>query len=126
VIDTAYLRTELDDKDGRGNIFVNDILRTRWNWQFTTELSLRMILRYDWTRANPQLSSLEEKTENFNADLLVTYLVNPWTALYVGYNTNYQNLELEDTPGGPEVVRTDDLFNDAKQLFVKLSYLFRF
>ena len=86
-----------------------------------------MILRYDRTRANPQLSSLEEETENLNADLLVTYLVNPWTALYLGYNTNYQNLELEEAPGGSQVVRTeDDLSNDAKQLFVKLSYLFRF
>ncbi len=58
--------------------------------------------------------------ENVNGDLLLTYLVNPWTALYLGYNTNYRN-ELVD----PGMRFSDDLFNDASQVFVKISYLFQ-
>ena len=55
------------------------------------------------------------------------YLVNPWTALYVGYNTNYRNIELLEQPGGMQQIGYTDSadFNDARQLFVKLSYLFR-
>jgi hypothetical protein len=37
--------------------------------------------------SNQKFTALETR-KNFNADLLLTYQVNPWTALYVGYNSN--------------------------------------
>ncbi len=64
-----------------------------------------------------------------NFDVLFRYVLNPWSALYVGYNTNRSNFQLLelDTPnsGGArrELVRTDDLARDGSQLFVKFSYL---
>ena len=75
--------------------------------------------------ANPELTSLET-SKNFNADFLLTYLVNPWTALYVGYNGNVQNIELLETPAGSEIIRSPHFINDAKQFFIKFSYLLRF
>ena len=100
-----------------------------WNWQFNVKWSLRTILQYDETEANPELTSLETK-KNFNTDFLLTYLVNPGTAAFIGYNSNYQNLELIRPPGGhrgeSSLVRSDGgRFNDARGLFVKISYLFR-
>ena len=68
----------------------------------------------------------EQHRQNDHADLLATYLVNPWTALYVGYNRNYEDVELEEAGLGPEFDPTDELENDADQVFVKLSYLQRF
>lgn len=126
VIDTNYLRTELEEREGSATILVNDIARTRWNWQLTHQLSLRTILQYEKTRVDPQLTRRESR-ERFNADFLFVYLVNPWTALYAGYNSDYTDLTLLEHEDGNEVVRTEgDLERNAEQLFVKLSYLYRF
>lgn len=75
--------------------------------------------------ADPELTSLET-TENLNVDVLATYLVNPWTALSVGYNNNQNTRRL--TPSGAtfDLVQTDGLGPDSWQFFVKFSYLFRF
>ncbi len=125
-IDNSYLFSRLRDRDTGASIFNNNILRSRWNWQFSRELSVRFILQYDATLANPDLTALES-TKNINADILITYLVNPWTALFVGYNGNAQNRELVPTAAGARIVRPRRRFiNDAKQFFVKFSYLLRF
>ncbi len=124
-IANTYLLTRLSDYDDGGRIFTDQIARSQWSYQFTRRLTLRAILQYESTRVDPSRTSLEA-VKNFNGDLLVTYLVNPWTALYVGYNSNFQNLEFIQDPAGNSLVRTDDDFlNDSRQLFVKFSYLFR-
>ncbi len=123
-IENTYLFTRLEDEATGAKIFTNRIVRSRWNWQFDRKFSVRAILQYDETEAEPALSSLET-TKNYNGDLLLTYLVNPWTAIYLGYNGNYQNLDLVDMGSGNEIVRTDDEFlNDSRQLFFKISWLF--
>lgn len=123
--DATYLLRRLADRDTGRKIFENSILRSRWNWQFTRELSVRAILQYSSTRVNGALTSLDRE-RNFNADLLVTYLVNPWTALHVGYNSNLRNIALLPSPTGVEIVRGgDSLINDGRQVFVKVSYLLR-
>ncbi len=125
-INNTYLFTRLTDRTTRASIFNNHILRSMWNWQFNRQLSLRVILQYDATLANPELAALET-TKNINADVLITYLVNPGTALFLGYNTNTQNTELVTTAIGSQIVHPRGRFiNDAKQFFVKFSYLLRF
>ena len=126
-IDNTYIFFQLEDQATGASILNNHILRSKWNYQFTRELSLRVILQYDATLANePQLTSLATR-KNFNADFLLTYLLHPGTALFIGYNGNAQNLELAPTASGAEIVRFRDRFiNDAKQFFVKFSYLYRF
>ena len=77
------------------------------------------------TRSDSE-KTLLETTRNLNGDLLLSYLVNPWTALFVGYNGNYQNLELVEGTPDPTLIRTSgDFLNDSRQFFLKLSYLFR-
>jgi hypothetical protein len=117
-IDTSFLSTELDDRAGRGTIFTDRIVRTRWNYQFTKEMSLRVILQHEDTKPNPALSRLV-RDESLNLDLLFRYVLNPWSALYVGVNNNDSNLQLIN--GVP--TRTEDLARDGQQLFVKFSYL---
>ena len=119
--DFAYLYTQLDDPDGRGRIFTDHILRSRWNYQFTRELSLRFIAQHEATDPGPFTSLARD--ENLNFDLLARYVINPWSALYAGFNTNSTNFALVDTETGTEVVRTNGLQRDGKQLFVKFSYL---
>lgn len=120
-VDTTYLSTSLDDRSGGGRIFDDSILRTRLNYQFTKEMSLRLIVQHEDTKSTA-LSRLERR-ENLNLDVLFRYVLNPWSALYVGYNNNESNLQLIDTPQGTQLVRTEDLARDGQQFFVKFSYL---
>jgi hypothetical protein len=118
---------------GKG-IFNNHIVRSKWNWQFTPQLSLRMILQYNSILANTPGNTVYPYTylptqKQFNADFLITYLVHPGTAIYVGYNSDLQNLDRQLTPGpeGPAGLYTaKGYINDSRQFFVKVSYLFRF
>ena len=125
-IDNTYLIEHIRERDSHLTEVTNHIIRSKWNWQFNRELSARVILQYNAVLSNPFLSSLSP-TKNFNADFLITYLVRPGTAIYVGYNSNLQNLDrrLLPTPTGLLTTR-DDFMNDGRQFFVKASYLYRF
>ena len=117
---------------GRG-IFNDHILRSKWNWQFTPQLSVRVILQYNALLAGtPGVGSpytYLPTSREFNADFLITYLVHPGTAIYVGYNSDLQNLSVVPmTPTSPGYVMNTarGYLNDSRQFFVKVSYLFRF
>jgi len=119
---------------GVGHGILNDhILRSKWNWQFTPQLSFRVILQYNALLAGtPGVGSpytYLPTSKQFNADFLITYLVHPGTAIYLGYNSDLQNLSvLPETPTSPGYVTNTarGYLNDSRQFFVKVSYLFRF
>jgi hypothetical protein len=126
-IDNTYLFSRLRDRESDLAIFNNHIIRTKWNWQFTRELSARMILQYTTTLANPAFTSLPT-SKQLTGDFLITYLIHPGTAVYVGYNTDFQNIDpaLQLAPAGGLLRTRDRLINDGRLFFVKISYLFRF
>jgi Domain of unknown function (DUF5916) len=131
-IDNTYLFSRLRTRDTNTNIFNNHIVRSKWNWQLNRELSLRVILQYTATLTQNRpvdpantFTSLPT-TKNFNTDFLITYLVHPGTAVYVGYNSNLQNLDPTLAIDSDVVRRSDRLINDGRLFFVKVSYLFRF
>ncbi len=123
--DNTYILSRLVNRETGASIFNNHIFRSKWNWQFNRELALRVILQYDTVLANPSATRLDTR-KNFNADFLFTYLLNPWTALYVGYNSNLRNVALIPLGYGNGIVTSDDFLRDARQFFVKFSYLFQF
>jgi hypothetical protein len=124
--------------DAGHGVFNNYLVRTKLNYQFTRELSLRMILDYDATLANTQLLDLQRNLGSFDGgpirppktltpDFLLTYLVHPGTALYVGYNNSFSNLHLDETTNPAQVLYQRSPTNtNGRLFFVKLSYLFRF
>lgn len=126
-IDNTYLWFRMRDTNSRHAVFNNHIIRSKWNYQFTRAFSFRFIGEYASVLASPQFTSLPT-TKNFNADFLVTYLVHPGTAVYVGYNSNVQNLYPDlRVDADNNFLRTRDRFiNDGRQFFVKVSYLLRF
>lgn len=104
------------ERDG-SSIFTNHILRTRVNYQFTRALSMRAILDYDTLSPNAALID-EERERRLTGDVLFTYLVNPGTAVYIGYTDRYDRDEFD---------RFRSRFRSSgRQVFVKASYLFRF
>ena len=132
-LDVSYLysdlstsgESELPPAAPQGQIFTDHILRTRVNYQFTRELSARVIFDYESLDPNQALVDLENE-RRFNADVLFTYLVNPWTAIYVGYSDGYENRPLAPITSPPPSRADLPLTSVGRQVFVKLSYLFRY
>jgi hypothetical protein len=132
-IDNTYLLTRLRTQGAGANVFNDHIVRSKWNYQFTRALSLRVIAQYSAVLVNADLPAAQQLTslqnvKNFNADVLLTYLIHPGTAVYVGYNSNLQNLDpsLGFDPNGNLLRTRNQFINDGRQFFVKVSYLFRF
>ena len=75
------------------------------------------------SRTNPALVSLD-RTKHLTADILLTYLLNPGTALYVGVSDGFDNLAL-DPVNGLRPTRNPTT-STGRQFFIKTSYLFRF
>lgn len=127
-IDNAYLLEHIRERDAQLTAVTNHIVRSKWNYQFTRDLSARVILQYNAVLSNPTISSLP-RTKNFNADFLITYLIHPGTAIYVGYNSDLENLNRNlavDPVTGFILTTPRGYINDGRQFFVKASYLFRF
>jgi hypothetical protein len=125
-IDNSYILLRLHNRFASFGSMNDHIIRSKWNYQYNKELSFRFIGQYSTVLANPTFTFLET-TKNFNADFLVTYLVHPSTAIYVGYNTNLENLTLppaNDVDG--DLLHSGRFKNDGRNFFVKASYLFRF
>src|ERR1035441_8053350 len=111
-----YVQRSFDDFDGT------------YGYRRVHQLSARVILQYNALLAGtPGVGSpytyLPTQKE-FNADFLITYLVHPGTAIYVGYNSDLQNLNVQPGVGVFQTPR--GYINDSRQFFVKVSYLFRF
>ena len=66
------------------------------------------------------------KVKSLNPGHLNRYLIHPGTALYIGYTDQLENLGLMP---GPPAAATRIPFpstTTARQVFAKVSYLFRF
>jgi hypothetical protein len=127
-IDNAYLLEHVRERDSHLTAVTNHIVRSKWNYQFTRNLSARLILQYNAVLSNPVISSLS-RTKSFNTDFLITYLIHPGTAIYVGYNSDLANFDRNlgvDPVTGDIMTTQNGYINDSRQFFVKASYVYRF
>ncbi len=138
-IDNTYLLDRTQETHGlpgspeRG-AYESQTLRTKINYQFSRAFSFRTIVEYDSVGRNPLISALD-RTKQVSTELLLTWLPHPGTAIYVGYDSDLQNLDrslCNRTVTGTcdanntDVPRSSQYLNDGRQLFVKASYLLRF
>ena len=104
------------------SVFNNYLNRAKLNYQFTKELSLRLILDYNATLANTSLLDVQANLgsydggpiaprKQFTTDVLLTYLLHPGTAVYLGYNNGYSDLVLH--PGAPSFVTAQGAPNNS-------------
>ena len=127
-IDETYiwndLRTQhaIGDRPDSARVFTNSLWRTKVNYQFNRFLAARLVL--DYNALTPDASLVDySHTKRLTGDLLLSYVLNPGTSLYVGYTDRQENLRLFTNPN--QVQTVDDLgLHTGKQVFVKLSYLF--
>jgi hypothetical protein len=126
-LEQYYLFSRLAEGKALGGltVFNNHIAHSKINYQFTHALSLRAIFDYFGQLPNETLVR-QTHSKQLMTDILLTYLLHPGTALYMGYTNRFQNLGIDPSnpmalvPFGPPTYQTDRL------LFIKLSYLFRF
>ncbi|HVH66866.1 MAG TPA: DUF5916 domain-containing protein [Gemmatimonadales bacterium] len=128
-LDHTYLFSRLTTLPGWGagpptRVFTDHILREKVNYQFSRPLSARAIVDYSTAARDSTLSRVDPE-RRWAVDMLLTYLINPGTALYLGYRDGYENLVMQGTP--PALYRTDEpTLSVGRQVFVKLSYLLQF
>ncbi len=132
--DNTYLLDRDHSVASGAFVYENQVFRTKINYQFTRSISARVIAEYDSTLANPAETSLQ-RTKQIQTQALFTWLPHPGTVVYVGYNNNIQNLDRSlcnrepngaCDPNNPVPPTSVDYLNTGKQIFVKVSYLFRF
>ncbi len=106
-------------------IFVNHLIRSRFNYQYSKTLSARVIVDYNATLQNPTLISLDRQ-KRLTGDVLLTYLIHPGTAFYLGYTDSLENIGL--VAGSPYTTARLGFpsVTTQRQFFAKLSYLIRF
>ncbi|MFB3921143.1 MAG: DUF5916 domain-containing protein [Terriglobia bacterium] len=107
------------------NIFNNNIFRSKWNYQFSPRLSLRVIGQYSNVLPSEQYTSLEY-SKSLIGDVLLTYLLHPGTALYVGYSNTLENYDRDALAQTLLARARSELISSAAGLFVKFSYLYHF
>jgi hypothetical protein len=122
-LDESYLYSRL--AAGPTVLYSNHIARSKVNYQWSRALSFRAIVDYNGVLPNSSLIALDHN-KRLGFDLLMTYLVHPGTAFYVGYTDIYQNMVLD--PSRPPYIQITQFpnTNTGRQVFVKLSYLFRY
>jgi hypothetical protein len=121
-IDETYLYSRLSQALP---LYNNHVWRSKLNYQFTREFSLRAIVDYNAMLPNESLvSSTRDKRVNY--DFLFTWLLHPGTALYAGYTDIYENYRYD--PSRPPYLQRDGAptFSTGRMAFVKMSYAFRF
>lgn len=130
-LDETYYFTRLGTRNGflasggAPTVFIDHLTRTKLNYQFTRALSLRAIVDYYGLLPNPGLFN-SDRYKTLTGDILLTYMLNPGTALYIGYNNQQQNFAID--PATPPMLRRygNPSYLTGSQIFIKLSYLLRF
>lgn len=102
-INYSSLKSQVNDEE----VFSGYILRTRTNYQFTKRLFMRVIAQYN------------DFAKRMEIDPLVTYKVNPFTAVYFGSTHDFLDFDQRTNGQNPGFYQTQ------RQVFFKLQYLFR-
>jgi hypothetical protein len=113
----------------------NHQLVERWNYQMNKAWALNFIGEYLATLPNDTFTSLTNYKDVYG-NVLLTYLPHPGTAFYLGFTTDYVNLNsnlcTRDTDGlcdtNDPILPTTSTpqLNDQRIIYMKINHLFRF
>jgi len=87
---------------------------------------------YDWFDVQRSLGGSDAvngpfaPTKQFTSDVLLTYLLLPGTAVYLGYNNGFTDLTLNPSASPPVKPLGPPNNSTSRLFFIKLSYLLRF
>jgi hypothetical protein len=101
-------------------VFSTHIVRSKANLQITKALAVRGILDYNTLASDRTLFS-DASATRLTGDVLMTFLLHPGTAIYLGATDNYEDNGTD--PNRPFRIPT---IPAGRQIFAKISYLLRF
>jgi hypothetical protein len=104
----VYTESRETDSDSIKLFYSGYIARTRLGYQFSRELSVRLVGEYDGF------------CKQWNFDPLVTYRINPFSTFYLGATYDYDRFEDCGPNGNRSIRRLSD-----RQFFMKIQYLFQ-
>ena len=109
--DVQFSHSRFDRISTGERVYTVDVVNTRTTYQFSKELAVRAILRFDSQR------------HRVLTDFLGSYDLRPGTVVYVGYGSLYQQRAYRDAQW---IDGEGDYLTTRQGLFLKASYLFRF
>jgi len=132
---SSYEFDRFTQPDSGAVTYDNHQIVERWNLQMDRAWSINFIGEYLATLPNAAYTSVANNKDVYG-NLLLTYLPHPGTAFYLGYTTDYVNLNSNlctrslngaCNPSFPILPTTSaPQMNDQHILYVKINHLFRF
>ncbi|MEY4857075.1 MAG: hypothetical protein RLZZ97_1905 [Gemmatimonadota bacterium] len=122
-LEETYYFTRLAMADG-ARVFDNHLARTKVSMQFTRALSARAIVDYASVVADGQYTS-QPTGKRLTGDVLVTYQLDPFTAIHAGYTDQLENVAIEDRPFATLSRTRSARTSTERQLFIKASFSLR-
>jgi hypothetical protein len=108
-----------------GDIFTNHLIRAKINYQFNRDYAFNAIFDYNSMLPNSGLVDCSY-AKQADTTLLFTYFPHPGTAVYLGYADTFQNTNYDANATPAYTLSSFPSTSTDRQLFVKVSYLFRF
>jgi hypothetical protein len=109
--DIEYAHNTFDRPGTGSRVYTVDVINTRTTYQFTRELAIRSIVRFD------------SQQRRILTDFLASYDLRPGTVAYVGYGSLFQKRAFRDNAW---IDREGEYLTTRQGLFLKASYLYRF
>jgi len=126
--DLNYLKSNHIDNDGK--LYENYVLRTRFRFQATKALSIRLVAQYTFRDLLLPLASGDYmyNSRHWDIDPLITFRLSPFSVFYIGTTYDYAPLPNNQYPfmtptPDPDYSSAWEL--SSRQFFMKLQYLFQ-
>jgi hypothetical protein len=119
----SYILSRLAAPGSDSEIFIDRYLRLKSSVQLTRELSVRAIVDRHALAVTPG-ASRDMPERRYTFDVLLTYLVSPGSALYLGFTDHSQDLSV--APDLPPNVRSLGRVSTGREAFVKITRALQF
>lgn len=134
-LSSSYQYTHFTDLPTGTTAYDTHQIVERWNYQMNKAWSLNFIGLYQATLPNSTYTSLTNSKDAYG-NFLLTFLPHPGTAFYLGFTTDFANIDPNLCTRNPDgTCNTNDpilptsgppALNDQRILYVKITRLFRF
>ncbi|MDD4053198.1 MAG: hypothetical protein PHR28_15045, partial [candidate division Zixibacteria bacterium] len=108
LIEPNFAYTQNRDVDTKQMYFCGYIARTRFGYQFSRELSMRLVGEYN------------KFSKRWSVDPLISYRINPLSTFYLGATYDYDRYEGSGVMGTRSMTCLSE-----RQFFMKIQYLFQ-
>jgi len=119
----SYIVSRLVEPPSAAEIFTDRYLRLKSSFQVSRALSVRAIVDRHALAVDPRAAA-DIPDRRYTFDLLLTYLVNPGSAIYVGFTDHSRDLSADPTL--PPQIRALGRVSTGRQVFVKITRALQF